>query len=328
MNNFPTTRLRRNRLTDSVRRLVRESHLSHDDFILPLFVMEGSTGSTPIDHMPNTHCHTIESLLSQIESASALKIPAVAIFPRIDASLKDENGTEALNPNNLVCRALKAARQRFPDISLIADVALDPFTSHGHDGVIINDAIANDATNEILAKQALIQAQAGCDILAPSDMMDGRIGVIRKALDSADLTDVKLLSYAVKYASSFYAPFRSAIGSGNLLKGSKATYQMDLHNGKEALREAAMDIDEGADMIMVKPGMPYLDIIRLLADNFDLPIFGYQVSGEYSMLRLAINNGLLPEAAIYESLVAFKRAGATAILTYFALEVATALKEQ
>ena len=326
MSNFPHTRLRRNRSTDAVRRLVRESHLSADNLILPLFVMEGDTGSTPIENMPNTDCHTIGSLLSQIEQAQNLGIPAVAIFPRIDPALKDENGTEALNPDNLVCRALKAARQRFPDISLIADVALDPFTSHGHDGIIIDGKIANDATNEILTQQALLQAEAGCDILAPSDMMDGRIGDIRFALEHANHTDVKLLSYAVKYASSFYAPFRSAIGSADLLQGSKETYQMDMHNAKEALREAAMDIDEGADMIMVKPGMPYLDIVRLLADNFEVPVFAYQVSGEYSMLRLSIDKGLLPEKAIYESLLAFKRAGAVAIISYFALEVAALLK--
>lgn len=327
MNSFPRTRLRRNRASASVRRLMREHRLGADDLIQPIFIADIGGASQPIAHMPDIFCHSIDNALAEVEKAQNLGINAVALFPRIDKELKDEQGSLAANPKNPICRALSATRENFPEMTIIADVALDPFTSHGHDGLIINGRIANDETCAALVQQALVQAAAGCDTLAPSDMMDGRIGILRDALDANGFQDVRLLSYAVKYASAFYAPFRTAIASAKL-KGDKATYQMDNANVREALREARMDIAEGADMLMVKPGMLCLDVIRYLCDNCDIPILAYQVSGEYAMLQNAVRQGFLPGSAILESLLAFKRAGASAIFSYFACAAAQTLKEE
>ena len=276
--------------------------------------------------MPGVSRFSIDKVLTQIEKASKLNIPAIALFPQIDSTLKDSDGKLATDENNLVCRSIQTIKKTFPNIGIICDVALDPFTDHGHDGLVVNNKIDNDKTLDVLEKQALIQANAGCDIIAPSDMMDGRVGRIRNALDKNSLQDTLILSYAAKYASGFYGPFREAIGSGsNLGKDGKLTYQMDPSNSDEALREVALDIGEGADMVMVKPGMPYLDIISRIKSEFKVPTFAYQVSGEYSMIKESINKGWLNEKVIMESLLSFKRAGANGILTYFALEIAEKL---
>jgi len=326
---FPTTRLRRNRMKDFSRRLISENNLTVDNLIWPLFVCEGEKIKDPIKSMPDVFRHSIDSVLKEVNKAVDLKIPAIAIFPQIDSSLKNSEGSLALDENNLVCRSIRSIKKEFPEVGVICDVALDPFTDHGHDGLLINGKIDNDKTLEKLKDQALVQAAAGCDIIAPSDMMDGRVGVIREVLDKNNYQDVLILSYAAKYSSSFYGPFRDAINStGNLGGASKSTYQMDISNSDEALREVALDIKEGADMIMVKPGMPYLDIISKIKSNFNIPIFAYQVSGEYSMIKGAIDNNWLQESVMKESLLAFKRAGASAILTYFAKDIAEKLNNE
>ena len=327
--NFPKTRLRRNRMKDFSRRLVAENNLGTNDLILPLFVCEGSNVEDPIQSMPGVNRYSIDKLLYKVEEAARFSIPAIAIFPQIDPGLKNAEGSQAYDENNLVCRSIKRIKKDFSEIGVICDVALDPFTDHGHDGLVINDKIDNDKTLDILEKQALVQVDAGCDVIAPSDMMDGRVGRIRTVLDSNNFQDTLILSYAAKYASAFYGPFRDAIGSGSKLgKDGKLTYQMDPSNSDEALREVALDISEGADMVMVKPGMPYLDIISKIKSEFKVPTFAYQVSGEYSMIRESVNKGWLKEKVILESLLSFKRAGANGILTYFALEIAKKLKNE
>ena len=326
---FPSTRLRRLRMKDFTRRMISENNLSVNDLIWPIFVCEGKNIADEIKSMPGVFRYSIDNILKELETVVSLKIPAVALFPQIDNSLKDENGSQAVDENNLICRSIKAIKQNFPDLGVICDVALDPYTNHGHDGIIVDDIIHNDATLDILEKQALVQAVAGCDIIAPSDMMDGRIGRIRNILDQNKYENTLILSYAAKYASKFYGPFRDAISSsGNLKGGSKSSYQMDVANSNEALREVALDIKEGADMVMIKPGMPYLDIIQRVKSEFQVPTFAYQVSGEYSMIKGAVNNGWLESKVIRESLLSFKRAGADGILTYFAKEIAEELKNE
>ena len=323
---FPQTRLRRLRQTNAIRNLVAEHHLHVHDLIWPLFVVEGHNIIDPIHSMPDVARYSVDKLVEQAQYAMSLNIQAIAIFPKIEASLKDENGTLAIDRDNLVCRAVRAVKQACPELAIICDVALDPYTSHGHDGLFIDGKIVNDDTVEKLVQQAIIQAEAGCDIIAPSDMMDGRIGAIRAGLDKAGYQDVMVMSYAAKYASHFYGPFRDAVGAGRSLgQDGKKTYQMNPANSDEALREIEMDIAEGADMIMVKPGMPYLDILRRAKDEFGMPSFAYQVSGEYSLLKMAIDQGLMAEDAIMESLLCFKRAGADGILTYFAPYIASHL---
>ena len=324
---FPATRMRRNRRADWSRRLVRETSLTSSDLIWPIFLIEGTRARTPVASMPGVERLTVDLAVRAAEEAAALGLPAIALFPNTDPSLRDEAASEALNPGNLVCRAVRAIKEAVPEIGIICDVALDPYTSHGHDGILVGGEIDNDRTVEILVQQALVQAEAGCDILAPSDMMDGRIGAIRTALEANGFTNTQLLAYAAKYASAFYGPFRDAVGSGTRLKGDKLSYQMDPANGDEALREVALDIAEGADMVMVKPGLPYLDIVRRVKETFGVPTFVYQVSGEYAMLAAAAERGWLDrERVILESLIAFKRAGADAIFSYFALEAAKLLK--
>lgn len=328
VSNFPRTRLRRNRMTPFSRRLVKENSLSINDLIYPIFVTYGSNVKEEIKSMPGIYRFSLDLLANEIERISSLDIPAIALFPKIEQSLKDPNGSEALNKNNLVCNAIKISKKVNNELGVICDVALDPFTDHGHDGVIINDQIDNDKTLKILCDQALIQAEAGCDIIAPSDMMDGRVGLIRDKLDSHGFTNVQIMSYAVKYASAFYGPFRDAVGSTvNFSNKSKESYQMDPANSDEALREVSLDINEGADMFIVKPGMPYLDIIYKIKQEFNIPLYAYQVSGEYSMIKAAIDNGWFDEQKIiFESLIAFKRAGCSGIITYFAPYVAKLLK--
>ena len=322
------TRMRRNRRSDWARRLVQENALTTDDLIWPLFVMDGQNARTPIASMPGVERLSVDQAVREAVRAAKLTIPCIALFPYTDPSLRDETGSEALNPDNLVCRALRAIKKEVPEIGILCDVALDPFTSHGHDGLLHEGIILNDETVAVLTKQALVQAQAGCDIIAPSDMMDGRVGAIRKALDAANFTEVSIMAYAAKYASAFYGPFRDAVGSSKTLSGDKRTYQMDPGNTDEALREVALDIEEGADMIMVKPGMPYLDIVQRVKETFAMPTFAYQVSGEYAMIMAAAQNGWLDgERAMMESLTAFKRAGADGVLTYFAPRVAEKLKQ-
>ena len=323
---FPSTRLRRVRNSAWVRRLVSENNLSVNDLILPIFLREGKNKIENIKSMPGINRFSLDKLPSILDKVEFFKIPMVALFPNTPNNKKDKNGSEALNENNLVCKAIKAIKKRYKSFGIMTDVALDPYTSHGHDGIIINGKIDNDETLKILKAQAILQASVGSDIVAPSDMMDGRIGLIRKSLDKNEFKDVKILSYAVKYASSFYGPFRDAVGSKNKLKGDKKTYQMDMRNYDEALREVAMDIKEGADFVMVKPGMPYLDIINLIKQNFKIPVFSYQVSGEYSMIMKAVRDKILDENAIYESLISLKRAGSNAIITYFALDIAKKIK--
>jgi porphobilinogen synthase len=317
-------RPRRNRKADWTRRLVRENVLTVDDLIWPLFVADDTR--TAIASMPGVERLSIVEAVQAAERAAKLKIPCLALFPYTDPGLRDHDGTEALNPENLVCRAVRAIKKAVPEIGILCDVALDPYTSHGHDGLLRNGIIANDETVEMLVRQALVEAEAGADIIAPSDMMDGRIGAIRGALDQASFTEVSIMAYAAKYASAFYGPFRDAVGSSATLVGDKRTYQMDASNSDEALREVELDIAEGADMVMVKPGMPYLDVLRRIKDTFGMPTFAYQVSGEYAMIMAAAQNGWLDgDKAMMESLVAFKRAGACGVLTYFAPRVAEKL---
>ncbi len=316
---YPSLRLRRSRKESWSRRLIQENTLSPNDFILPIFLIEGSNKRLAISSMPGVYRYTINRLSQIVDRAIKKKIPMVALFPKTQNVHKDALGTESLNEKNLVCRAIKEIKKRYKNqIGIMCDVALDPYTSHGHDGLIKSNTILNDETIEVLINQSLLQAEMGCDVLAPSDMMDGRIGKIRKALDRNKFQNVQILSYAAKYASSFYGPFRDAVGSKGSLKGDKKTYQMDYRNSDEALREVALDIKEGADMVMVKPGMPYLDIIKSIKEKFKLPVFAYQVSGEYSLIETAIAKKLINNEAIYESLVAFKRAGANAIVSYYA----------
>ncbi len=324
---FPATRLRRARAASWRRRLVRETVLTADDLVLPLIIVEGTKVRQPVQTLPGVTRLSIDQAVETAKEACDLGIPALALFPVTEESLKDEQGREAHNPNNLMCRTVAAIKKAVPDIGTICDVALDPYTTHGHDGLFDGDDVANDATVEILVKQALTLAEAGCDMVAPSDMMDGRIGAIRNALEKRGFVNTMIMSYAVKYASAFYGPFRDAVGSkGNLGPKGKHTYQMDVGNVDEALREAALDIAEGADIVMVKPGMPYLDVIAAVKAHVHVPVFAYQVSGEYAMLAMAGNNGAFDKAAAFkESLVAFKRAGAAGIFTYAALDVARAL---
>ncbi len=318
---FPSTRLRRVRNSDWVRRLISENNLSADDLILPIFLTEGKNKKEKIKTMPGIYRYSLDKLSSILDEAEKFKIPMIALFPNTSNHQRDHNGSEALNENNLVCRAIKFIKKKYNKFGVMTDVALDPYTSHGHDGIILNGKIDNDETLKILEKQALLQASVGSDVVAPSDMMDGRIGIIRKALDKKKLKDTQILSYAVKYASSFYGPFRDAIGSKQKLKGDKKTYQMDMRNYTESLREVGLDIKEGADFVMVKPGMPYLDIISQIKQNFKIPVFSYQVSGEYSMIVNSIKNKSLNENVVYESLISLKRAGSNAIVTYFALDI-------
>jgi porphobilinogen synthase len=324
---FPATRLRRNRRTDWSRRLVRENALSTDDLIWPIFVIDGERKRTPVQAMPGVERLSIDLGVKAAEEAATLGIPAVALFPNTEPSLRDEMASEAVNPANLVCRAVRAIKDAVPNIGIICDVALDPYTSHGHDGLLVDGEVDNDRTIEVLVAQALVQAEAGCDILAPSDMMDGRIGAIRAALEQNGFAKTLILAYAAKYASSFYGPFRDAVGSGAKLKGDKLGYQMDPANGSEALREVALDIAEGADMVMVKPGLAYLDIVWRVKEAFHVPTFVYQTSGEYSMIVAAAERGWLDrDRVLMESLMACKRAGADAVFTYFALAAARMLK--
>ena len=316
---YPSLRLRRNRKYSWSRKLIKENTLSPNDFILPIFLIDGSNKKESIKSMPGVYRYTINRLSQIIDKAIKNEIPMVALFPKTKNNLKDEIGSESLNENNLVCRAILEIKKRYKNqIGIMCDVALDPYTSHGHDGLIKSNQIVNDETIKVLVNQSILQAEMGCDVLAPSDMMDGRIGKIRKALDKSNYQDVQILSYAAKYASSFYGPFRDAVGSKSSLKGDKKTYQMDFRNNDEALREVALDIKEGADMIMVKPGLPYLDIIRLVKENFKIPVMAYQVSGEYSLLSNGIDKGLIDQNIILESLISFKRAGANAIVSYYA----------
>jgi len=316
---YPNLRLRRNRKESWTRRLVQENTLSPNDFILPIFLIDGSNKKESISTMPGVFRYTINRVSQIVDKAIKKGIPMVALFPKTKNTLKNDLGTESLNENNLVCRAILEIKKRYKNqIGIMCDVALDPYTSHGHDGLIKSNQIINDETIEVLINQSLLQAEMGCDVLAPSDMMDGRIGQIRKALDNSNFKNTQILSYAAKYASSFYGPFRDAVGSKSSLKGDKKTYQMDFRNSDEAMREVALDIKEGADMIMVKPGMPYLDIIKSIKEKFKIPVLAYQVSGEYSLLETAINKKLIQKNAVYESLVSFKRAGANAIVSYYA----------
>jgi porphobilinogen synthase len=324
-----THRPRRNRKAEWSRRLVRENRLSVDDLIWPIFLMDGQGRRQPVASMPGIERLTVDEAVRAAAGAAALRIPALALFPYTDPALRDESASEALNGRNLVCSAVRAIKAAVPDIGIITDAALDPYTSHGHDGVMRGETILNDETVAILVRQAVLQAEAGADIIAPSDMMDGRVGAIREGLDAAGLQDVQIMAYAAKYASAFYGPFRDAIGTSKTLVGDKRTYQMDPANGDEALREVALDLDEGADMVMVKPGLPYLDIVRRVKDAFSVPTFAYQVSGEYAMIEAASANGWLDgERAMMESLLAFKRAGADGVLTYFAPRVAEKLKAE
>ncbi len=324
---YPAVRLRRNRKYDWSRRLVEENNLTANDLILPVFVTEGKNKTQEIKSMPNVYRYSIDKILSIVSKAYKFKIPLVAIFPYTPNNKKNSTGSEALNKNNLVCKAIRKIKKKYPKIGVMADVALDPYTNHGHDGILYKKEIINDETVNILSKQALLQAEMGCDVIAPSDMMDGRVGVIRKVLDKNGFKNVQILSYAAKYSSGFYGPFRDAIGSKKKLKGNKKTYQMDYKNSNESLREVGLDIKEGADFVMVKPGMPYLDIIKGIKDNFKIPVFAYQVSGEYSMIVKSIKDGTLNNEAITESLMSLKRAGASAIVTYFALDIAKKLKK-
>ena len=324
---YPNLRLRRNRNSDWSRRLVRENTLSVNDLILPIFLIEGSNRKQSIKTMPNIYRYSVNRLSEIIDKAVYNKIPMVALFPYTAKKLKNESGSESLNEDNLVCRAIQYIKKKYKNsIGIMCDVALDPYTSHGHDGLLNKDKILNDETVKILVKQSLLQAQMGCDVISPSDMMDGRIGEIRKSLDKNSFKDVQILSYAVKYASSFYGPFRDAVGSKSLLKGNKKTYQMDYSNSQEALREVALDIKEGADMVMVKPGMPYMDVIRSIKENFKIPVLAYQVSGEYSLICNGINKNIIDKNTILEVLTGFKRAGANAVVTYFADRIAKDLK--
>ncbi len=326
---FPVTRMRRNRRDDWNRRLVAENMLSAADFILPSFVHDSDVGREDIPSLPGIQRHSISALVDLAGEAKELGIPVLAVFPATDPALKDAAGSESVNPENLVCRAVRAVKDAHPDLGVMCDVALDPFTDHGHDGLLRDGYVVNDETLEVLVRQAVVQADAGCDVISPSDMMDGRVGAIRSALDDASHDAVRIMAYSAKYASALYGPFRDAVGSApNLAGSSKKTYQMDPANSDEALREVAMDIAEGADMVMVKPGLFYLDIVRRVKDEFGVPTYAYQVSGEYAMMKGAGLNGWLDwDRVIMESLLAFKRAGADGVLTYAATEVASRLKK-
>jgi porphobilinogen synthase len=328
---YPAVRLRRNRRDAWTRRLVAENVLTTGDLIWPIFVVEGTNETRPVASMPGQVRVTIDRVAKHVEEAAKLGVPAIAIFPATPPEAKDAEGSEALNPDNLICRAARELKRHFPEIGLVGDVALDPYTDHGHDGVIretrTGPYVHNDDSVAVLVRQALNQAEAGIDVIAPSDMMDGRVGAIRAALDAAGFVDTRIMSYAAKYASAFYGPFRDALGSAKALKGDKKTYQMDPANSDEALREVALDLAEGADMVMVKPGMPYLDVVRRVKERFGVPTFAYQVSGEYAMIMAAVQNGWLEhERAMLESLMGFKRAGANGVLTYFAVDAARVLK--
>ncbi len=325
---YPTVRMRRNRREDATRRLVAENKLSPDDFILPLFIIDGDNARRPVDSMPGVERRSVDLLPKAAEQAAEAGIPAVALFPYTDPALKTDDGRECTNPDNLVCRGIRAIKEAVPEIMVVCDVALDPYTTHGHDGVMDGETILNDESVEVLVRQAMVQAEAGCDTVAPSDMMDGRVGAIRQTLDANGFDAVRIMAYSAKFASAFYGPFRDAVGTKAALIGDKRTYQMDPANSDEALREAWHDIQEGADMVMVKPGMPYLDILRRIKDAYAMPTMVYQVSGEYAMLKAAAQNGWLDnDRVILESLLAFKRAGADGILTYAALEAADLLKK-
>ncbi|MCH2182596.1 MAG: porphobilinogen synthase [Mariniblastus sp.] len=325
---YPTTRLRRTRQFAWSRNLVCQNRLSVNDLIWPVFVKAGESEKTPVESMPGVFRWSIDLLVEQVRQAADLGIPAVALFPETDPAKKSADAREAFNPDNLVCQAIRVLKREVPQIGIICDVALDPYTDHGHDGLLIDGRVANDATLEVLAKQALVQAEAGCDIIAPSDMMDGRVGTLRQALDGAGFAETMILAYAAKYASGYYGPFRDAIGSaGNLAGGDKKTYQMDPANSDEALREVELDLAEGADMVMVKPGMPYLDIIQRVKSTFGAPTFAYQVSGEYAMLSGAFAQGWLDrDKVLLETLLAFRRAGCDGVLTYFAIDAARLLQ--
>ena len=317
--NYPNLRLRRSRKNDWSRRLIQENSLSASDFILPIFLIDGKNTKQSVKTMPDVYRYTIDRLGSIVDKAIKNKIPMVALFPYTQQNKKNKLGTEALNEDNLVCKAIQYIKKKYKnEIGVMCDVALDPYTSHGHDGLLKSNYVLNDETIDVLINQSLLQAEMGCDVLAPSDMMDGRIGKIRKALDKEGYEMVQILSYAVKYASSFYGPFRDAVGSKGLLKSDKKNYQMDFRNKNEALREVSLDVKEGADMVMVKPGMPYLDIIRLVKDNFKIPVLAYQVSGEYSILCNSIKKGIVDKDVILETLISFKRSGANAIVSYYA----------
>tara|TARA_B100000989_G_scaffold89179_1_gene64471 strand:+ start:37 stop:1029 length:993 start_codon:yes stop_codon:yes gene_type:complete len=324
---YPKLRLRRSRIEDWSRRLVRENTLSGSDFVLPIFLTEGRNKKNEIKSMKGVYKYSVDNLSRIIDRALRNKIPMIALFPNTNKKLKDAYGTEALNENNLISKAIITIKKKYKNkIGIMCDVALDPYTSHGHDGLINKKEILNDKTIKILIKQSLLQAQMGCDVIAPSDMMDGRIGEIRNELDKNGYEKIQILSYAIKYSSSFYGPFRDAVGSKNSLKGNKKTYQMDYGNVDEAIREVALDIKEGADMVMVKPGLPYIDIIKEVKNNFKIPVLAYQVSGEYSLLANAIKNKILTKDSIYETLLSFKRAGANAIISYYADNIDKILK--
>ncbi len=324
---YPSLRLRRSRKNDWSRRLIEENNLTPNDFILPIFIVDGKNKKIPIKSMPGVYRYSLDKLGLIIDKAIKNKLPMVALFPYTDKAKKNLLGTESLNENNLVCRAIQLVKKKYKnEIGIMCDVALDPYTSHAHDGLVNSGYVLNDETIEILINQSLLQAQMGCDVLAPSDMMDGRIGKIRKSLDKNGYKLTQILSYAVKYASNFYGPFRDAVGSKGLLKGNKKNYQMDFRNSNEALREVALDIKEGADMVMVKPGLPYLDIIKLVKENFKIPVMAYQVSGEYSLLTNAIDKGFVDKDVILESLISFKRSGANAIVSYYADRIDKILK--
>ena len=325
---YPSLRLRRNRKSDWSRRLTSENNISSDDLILPIFLVEGKDKKIPIKTMPDIYRYSVDKLSSVVDAAVNNRIPMIALFPYTNKKLKDRIGSEALNENNVVYKAIRYIKKRYKnEIGIMCDVALDPYTSHGHDGLLKKGKILNDETIEVLVKQSLLQAQMGCDVIAPSDMMDGRIGRIRKALDKNSYQDVQILSYAVKYASNFYGPFRDAVGAKNSLKGNKKTYQMDYKNSLEALREVSLDIKEGADMVIVKPGLPYLDIIKIVKDTYKIPIIAYQVSGEYSIIANGIKNRIINEKTIIETLLSFKRAGANAIITYFANKISKIIRK-
>ncbi len=325
---YPSLRLRRNRKSDWSRRLTSENNISSDDLILPIFLVEGKDKKIPIKTMPDIYRYSVDKLSSVVDAAVNNRIPMIALFPYTNKKLKDRIGSEALNENNVVYKAIRYIKKRYKnEIGIMCDVALDPYTSHGHDGLLKKGRILNDETIEVLVKQSLLQAQMGCDVIAPSDMMDGRIGRIRKALDKNSYQDVQILSYAVKYASNFYGPFRDAVGAKNSLKGNKKTYQMDYKNSLEALREVSLDIKEGADMVIVKPGLPYLDIIKIVKDTYKIPIIAYQVSGEYSIIANGIKNRIINEKIIIETLMSFKRAGANAIITYFANKISKIIRK-
>ena len=323
---YPSLRLRRTRKYNWSRKLIQENNLSSNDLVYPIFLIEGKNKTQAIKSMPGIYRYSIDRLGMIINNVIKHKIPMVALFPSTPNNKKDRIGTEALNENNLVCKAIRFIKKRFKNnIGIMSDVALDPYTSHGHDGLLKKDYVINDETVDVLVKQALMQAQMGCDVIAPSDMMDGRVGKIRKYLDKNKYHDVQILSYAVKYASNFYGPFRDAVGSKKSLRSDKKNYQMDFTNSDESLREVALDIKEGADMVMVKPGLPYLDIIQRVKESFKIPVLAYQVSGEYSLIKNGINNKIINEEAIIESLMCFKRAGASAIVSYFAIDIAKKL---